>query len=160
MSRPTAVASLVATLGVALLLIARTVDAKEPLEGTWVLNTGKSTFAQLPGPRGQMRKYSMSGGTERMTSRGVSADGKPTWVEYSARYDGKDYRILGSAGGDRISLRRIDALTTESTEKHAGKATITAVRRVSADGKTLTVVTGGTLPDGRVLHATMVFDRR
>jgi hypothetical protein len=156
MNRP----SLVAILGVAFLLIAQTLEAKEPLEGTWVLNPEKSTFAQVPGPKGQMRRYSMSDGMEKMTARGISSDGQATWVEYAARYDGKDYGIVGSKGGDRISLRRIDALTTESTEKHAGKVTIIALRRVSPDGRTLTVETKGTLPDGRVLNATMVFERR
>lgn len=160
MNRPKPAASLVATLGIACLLMAQIVEATEPLAGTWLLDSKKSTYALIPGPKGQLRKYSISDGTEKMTARGVNADGKPTWVAYSARYDGKDYRIVGSAGGERISLRRIDALTTESTEKHAGKATITALRRVSPDGKTLTVLTQGTLPDGRKLNATMVFERR
>jgi hypothetical protein len=160
MNRSRPAVSLVAALAVAMLLVVQAVDANELLEGTWVLNREKSTFVQVPGPRGQMRTYSIADGLEKMTSRGISSDGKPTRVEYAARYDGKDYDIVGSAGGDRISLRRIDALTTESTEWRAGKATITALRRVSPDGKTLTVETKGTLPDGRLLNATMVFERR
>jgi hypothetical protein len=134
-------------------------NAKEPLEGTWLLDVGKSIFSPLPGLKGQMRTYAMSNGVEKMTARGIGADGKPTLVQYTARYDGNDYDIIGSSGGNRISLKRIDRLTTESTEKHDGKPTIVATRHVSDDGKTLTVDTHGTLPDGRQLQATLVFHR-
>jgi len=134
-------------------------QAKEPLEGTWLLDTGKSTFTPAPGPKGQMRTYAMSAGVEKMTARGMSGDGKSTLVQYQARYDGKDYDIVGSTGGNKISLKRIDKLTTESTQKRDGKPVIVATRRVSPDEKTLTVETKGTLPDGRMLQATMVFHK-
>jgi hypothetical protein len=101
----------------------------------------------------------MSAGVEKMTARGMSGDGKSTLVQYQARYDGKDYDIVGSTGGNKISLKRIDKLTTESTQKRDGKPVIVATRRVSPDEKTLTVETKGTLPDGRMLQATMVFHK-
>jgi hypothetical protein len=135
------------------------VQAGEPLEGTWLLDVAKSTFTPPPGLKGQMRTYTLSEGVERMTARGMSGDGKSTLVQYQARYDGKDYDIVGSVGGDKISLKRIDKLTTESTQKRAGKPVIVAIRRVSPDEKTLTVETKGTLPDGRMLQATMVFHK-
>jgi sensor domain CHASE-containing protein len=94
-----------------------------------------------------------------MTSRGISGDGKATFVQYQARYDGKDYDMAGSIGGNKISLKRIDRLTTQSTQKRDGKPVIVATRRVSTDEKTLTVETKGTLPDGRMLESTMVFAR-
>jgi hypothetical protein len=134
-------------------------NGKEPLEGTWLLDVGRSTFMPPPGLKGQMRTYSMSHGLEKMTARGIGNDGKPTLVKYEARYDGHDYEITGSAGGTRICLRRIDKQTTEATEKRDGKPTIIATRRVSDDGKTLTVETHGLLPDGRRLRATLVFRR-
>jgi len=152
-------ALLAATMALAQPLTAIAADAPDPLVGTWQLNREKSAFAPGPGPKGQMRIYAHSGDTEKLTARGVGPDGKPTLVQYAARYDGKDYPITGSAGGEQISLRRIDALTTESTEKHAGKVTIVATRTVSPDGKTLTVIHKGTAPSGQVLNLRMVFDR-
>jgi len=143
-----------------MLLAFSAAQAKEPLEGTWLLNRAESAFRQTPGPRGQMRTYSIANGVETMDSRGIGADGKTTVVHYDARYDGKDYDIVGSAGGNKIALRRIDALTTESIQKRDGKPAITATRRVSRDGSTLTVETKGTLPDGQVIDATMVFVRK
>jgi len=140
-------------------LLALAQDTKEPLAGTWLLDVAKSSFMPMPGPKGQMRTYSLADGVEQMTSRGISGAGKPTFVHYQARYDGKDYEMVGSLGGNRISLKRIDRLTTEITQKRAGKPAIVATRHVSPDGKTLTVVTKGTLPDGRMLDSTMVFHR-
>ncbi|MEJ1962606.1 MAG: hypothetical protein WDO56_14100 [Gammaproteobacteria bacterium] len=134
-------------------------EAADPLEGTWMLNLEKSTFKAAPGPKGQIRTYALANGLEKMTARGVGADKKPTLVRYEARYDGKDYDITGSIGGDKISLRRIDAQTTESSQKRDGKPVIVATRKVSADGKNLTVVSTGTLPDGQSIDSTLVFDR-
>lgn len=154
-------ASVFAALGVALFLVAaHASDVHDPLEGTWILHVEKSNFGQTPPFKGQMRTYSDSGGLETMHARGMNSEGNPTKASYQARYDGKDYSIVGSKGGDTISLRRIDALTTQSTEKRDGKVTVSAVRHVSPDGKTLTVETKGTLPSGQVLDTTMVFERR
>ncbi|MEP7246144.1 MAG: hypothetical protein ABI885_21030 [Gammaproteobacteria bacterium] len=135
-------------------------DPADPLLGTWQLDVHKSTFDPAPGPKGQLRTYARSGDAEKLTAQGISAEGKPTLVEYTARYDGKDYEIAGSSGGDQISLKRIDARTTESTQKRAGKAAIITTRTVSEDGKTLTVTTKGTNAQGVTLNNQMVFDRR
>jgi len=151
---------LVAVTAAVPLLVALAQGQKEPLEGTWLLDVHKSNFTPQPGPKGQMRTYSLTDGLEKMTSRGISGQGKSTLVHYEARYDGKDYDMVGSLGGNKISLKRIDQFTTQSTEKRAGKPVIVATRRVSADAKTLTVETKGTLPDGRSLQSTMVFQRQ
>ena len=135
-------------------------DHRDPLEGTWLLDVGKSRFMPVPGPKGQMRTYALMDGVEKMTSRGISGEGKSTFVQYQARYDGKDYDIIGSTGGNKISLKRLDRFTTRSTQKRDGKPVIIATRQVSKDERTLTVETQGTLPDGRTLNATMVFQRK
>jgi hypothetical protein len=150
-----------AALAVTFPLLAAPSFAKDPLEGKWLLNVEKSVFRGSPGPNGQLRTYEMSDdGVEKMTATGVSSEKKPTLVKYEARYDGKDYDMTGSLGGDKISLRRIDALTTESTQKRDGKPTVVAVRKVSADGKTLTVTSKGTTPGGQVIDAVQIFERR
>src|ERR1051325_11472395 len=149
MNRSRRIVCLAAALAVAFSFGARAAEAKDPLEGSWLLNLEKSTFKVAPGPKGQTRTYSLQDGVEKMTARGVSWDKKPTLVRYEARYDGKDYDITGSLGGDKISLRRINSNTTESTQKRDGKPAIVATRTVSADGKTLTVVSKGTTVEGQ-----------
>lgn len=152
---------LAAALAVTLPLFASAARARDPLEGKWQLDVEKSVFRAAPGPKGQLRTYEITeDGVEKMTATGVSAEKKQTLVRYEARYDGKDYEMTGSLGGDRISLRRIDALTTESTQKRDGKPTITAVRKVSSDGKTLTVTSKGTTPAGVEVDSLMIFERR
>ena len=144
----------------ALAVVGRTDEAANPLLGTWLLDRAQSTFTPTPGPKGQMRTYEpAAGGGEKLTARGIDSDGRPTMVQYTARYDGKDYAITGSAGGDLISLARIDKLTTRSTEKRAGKAVIVSTRTVSNDGKKLTVTTKGTTSKGEVIDSVMIFDR-
>jgi hypothetical protein len=152
-------ALLAVTIAVAHPSLGTAADAKDLLAGTWQLNREKSSFDPGPGPKGQMRVYVHHGDTEELTARGVGADGKPTLVRYTARYDGKDYPITGSAGGDHISLRHVDDFTTESTEKLGGKTTIVATRTVSPDGKTLTVIHKGSSPTGKTLNHRMVFDK-
>jgi hypothetical protein len=131
----------------------------DPLHGDWQLDVEKSTFNPGPGPKGQLRSYRVNGDHEKLTARGVTSEKKPSLVQFEAKYDGKDYPITGSSGGDKISLRRIDALTTESTQKRDGKPAIITRRTVSADGKTLTVTAKGTLPDGRALDSILIFER-
>jgi hypothetical protein len=160
MNRSRRILCLAAALAVAFSLGARAAQAKDPLEGTWLLNVEKSSFKVAPGPKGQTRTYSMSSdGVEKLTARGISWDKKPTLVRYAARYDGKDYDITGSLGGDKISLRRIDAHTTQSTQKREGKPAIVATRTVSNDGKTLTVVSKGTTAEGVEIDSTLIFER-
>jgi hypothetical protein len=92
---------LAAALAVTLPLLADPSFGKDPLEGKWQLNVEKSVFRASPGPRGQLRTYEMtSDGVEKMTATGVSSEKKPTLVKYEARYDGKDYDMTGSTGGD------------------------------------------------------------
>ena len=159
MNRSRRIVCLAAALGVALSFGAQAALAKDPLEGTWILNVEKSSFKVAPGPRGQTRTYTMHDGVERLVARGGSWDKKPTLVKYEARYDGKDYDMTGSLGGDKISLRRIDSNTTESSQKREGKPAIVATRTVSADGKTLTVVSKGTTVEGQQIDSTLIFER-
>ncbi len=160
MNRSKRILWLAAALMVALSFGVRAAHAKDPLDGTWVLNVEKSTFHGAPGPKGQVRTYTRDNDVEQLVARGVSWDKKPTLVKYSARYDGKDYDMTGSLGGDKISLRRIDSHTTESSQKRAGKAVIVATRTVSADGKTLTVVSKGTTVEGQEIDSILIFERR
>jgi hypothetical protein len=159
MNRFVRIAVLVAALAAVLPGPGRAADSADPLLGSWKLNLARSAFNGAPGPKGQLRIYQRSGDGEKLTSRGVSSEGKPTFVQYTARYDGKDYPMTGSSGGNRISLRRIDEFTSESTQKRDGKASVVTKRVVSADGKVLTVTANGTSATGGVIDATMVFDR-
>jgi hypothetical protein len=67
-------------------------QSTNPLAGTWELNVAKSKFSSAnQATRSQTREYQISGHQEKGIQKGIGPDGKPTLVEFTANYDGKDY---------------------------------------------------------------------
>ena len=128
--------------------------------GTWKLNVEKSKYNPGPAPKSLMVKFEPAGKGVKLTTEGVSADGKPTATEYTANYDGKDVPLKGSPVADTVSLRRIDALTTERTDKKAGKVVQTLTRSIAKDGKSFTVAVKGTTAKGEPINHMVVFDKQ
>jgi hypothetical protein len=134
---------------------------KDPRVGTWKLNVAKSKFDPGPAPQSQTLKIEPAGKGEKVTSESVTADGKKVTVTYTANFDGKDYPISGSAlGADKVSLKRIDARTTERTDKKDGKVVVSIKRVVSADGKTMTATVKGTNAEGKPMNNVAVFEKQ
>jgi hypothetical protein len=135
-------------------------QATDPLVGTWTLNVAKSTFSPGPGLKsGSVTFHAVPAGMHVMAEM-MDAQGAAQKTEYTANYDGKDYPITGVAGVDTVSLKKIDATTGERTDKKGGKVVGTWQRKVSADGKTLTVTQKGTDAQGRAVNNVLVFDRK
>jgi hypothetical protein len=59
-----------------------------------------------------------------------------------------------------VSLKRIDANTTERTDKKGDKVATTLRRVVAQDGKTMTVTTKGTNAEGQAVNNVIVFDKQ
>ncbi len=136
-------------------------QAKDPRIGTWKLNVAKSKFDPGPPPQSQTLKVEPSGKGEKVTSESVTADGKTVTTTYTANFDGKDYPLTGSAlGADKVSLKRIDARTTERIDKKDGKPAVTIKRVVSADGKTMTATVKGTNAEGKPMNNVAVFEKQ
>jgi hypothetical protein len=127
---------------------------------TWNLNVDKSTFSPGPGPVRLTLKVERSGDEEKVTADGVSASGQPTHSEYRAKYDGREHPITGSPTAETVSMSRIDALTTERVDKREGKVVEVRTRKLSPDGKTLTVTFTGSYAHNRPVRNEMVFERR
>ena len=135
--------------------------AKEPVGiGTWKLNVEKSKFSPGPAPQRQTVTFEPAGQGVHYTSEGVSADGKPTAQEYTTNYDGKDVPIKGSPVADTISMRRINALTTERTDKKAGKVVQTIRREVAKDGKSFTATVKGKNAKGEPVNHKLVYEKQ
>jgi hypothetical protein len=135
-------------------------QAADPAVGTWTLNVAKSTYKPGPAPKSLSVKIEAAGQGIKSTSDGVNADGSKTHSEYTANYDGKDYPLNGMADADTVSLKRMDANTTERTDKKAGKVVRTYTRKVAADGKTMTATIKGTDEKGRAIDNTVVLERK
>ena len=159
MQRITRIVTLSITFAV-LLAINLPAQAPEPRNGTWELNVAKSTHSPGPGPKSAMRTYDIAGQKIKYVSKGMDAEGKPTLVQYTAEFDGKDYPLTGSTDVDTISLKKIDAHNFQAIQKKAGKVVITTNNVVSPDGKVMTVTSKGTNANGESVNNVQVYDRR
>jgi hypothetical protein len=105
-------------------------------------------------------KVEASGQGEKVTTEGVNANGTPTMTQYTANFDGKDYPLTGSQDFDTVSLKRIDARTTERTDKKGDKVVRTLTRVVSQDGKTMTVTIKGTNAQGQAVNNVEMYEKQ
>jgi len=135
-------------------------QASDARIGTWKLNVAKSKYSPGPAPQSLTVKVEPSGQGEKATAEFVNADGTRTTTQYTANFDGKDSPLTGSRIADTVSLKRIDARTTERTDKKGDKVAQTLRRVVSQDGKTMTVTTKGTNAQGQAVNNVVVFDKQ
>ena len=135
-------------------------QAADPIVGTWKLNVSKSKYDPGPAPKSLTAKIEAAGEGEKLTADGVRGDDSIIRVEYTAQFDGKDYPISGSPMADTVSLKRLDANTTERTDKKGGKVVQTLTRKVSSDGKTATITIKGTDAEGRPINHLAVFEKQ
>jgi hypothetical protein len=139
--------------------IAVAAQGTDPRVGTWHVNVAKSKYSPGPAPKSQMLKIEAAGKGEKVTSETVSASGEKTVTEYTADFDGKPHPLKGSATADMVTLKRIDAHTTERVDSKGGKTVMTYHRVVSKDGKTMTVTSKGTNAQGQAVDNTIVFEK-
>jgi hypothetical protein len=144
-------------------IFAAVVSAQAPkgLAGTWKLDVAKSKFSPGPAPKSMTITYTPGpGDTMKIVVDVTPGDGTAAqhW-EMSGGYDGKDNPVTGNPNADTISMKRVDDMHGESTFKKAGKVSATNMRTLSADGKTLTIVSKGTTADGKPRMDTQVFTK-
>jgi hypothetical protein len=135
-------------------------QASDPRIGTWKLNVAKSTYSPGPAPQSSMLKVEAAGQGEKVTSEGVNAQGERTATQSTANFDGKDYPLTGSSVADTVSLKRIDAWTTEQTVKKGGKVIVIFTRVVSRDGKTMTTTAKGTNAQGQPVNNVTIWEKQ
>jgi hypothetical protein len=133
--------------------------AANPLMGTWKLNEAKSKIT--PGTlKNTHVVYSGMLGQMKVTSDGVGANGKPVHIEWSGKFDGKDYPVAGDPNSDTRSYTKVNDRTLTTTAKKNGKVTVTGQIVVSADGKSRTVTINGTTPKGKKFKNVAVYDKQ
>ena len=136
-------------------------QSADPAYGVWKLNAAKSKFSPGPAPKEVTVTIEGAGAGRKVGVAGVAADGTPLTWGYTANLDSKDARVTGSnPDGDVVMLKRVAPNATRTTFKLGGKRTIVSGVSVSADGKTLTVVTTGVNAKGQTVNNTQVFDKQ
>ena len=111
-------------------------------DGTWQLNQGKSQLA------GDTMQYSDLGNGELKFTNSVQT--------YVIKTDGSP--IQTPLGGVR-TFKKVDDQTYENSLKRDGVLLSTAVYELSADGKTLTINSKGTRPNGDTFENHLIYMR-
>ena len=153
-------ATALVTIVIAAAAVELAAQGADPLVGTWELNVAKSKDTPGPAPKSETRTYVVAGQDIKASSKGVDGSGKPTAASWTINYDGKDRPLTGNPDADMLSLKRVNAITAEFTQKRAGKVVITGTRTISSDGKVMTITSKGTNALGQNIDDVEVFDKR
>ena len=109
--------------------------------GTWRLNPDKTTANdnELLSSSLVMR-YEPHPEGEAVTTWRVTHDKRSETVSYILRYDGKDYPYpLQRERADSMCARKLEDGSTEVLGKKAGNVVSQEIRRLSADGRQMTI---------------------
>jgi len=128
--------------------------------GTWKLNPDKSSYSPGPAPKSNTVTINSDADSIKLSSDGIDATGNPTHVEYTAKYDGKDYPITGVPNADTVALERPDANTIRSTMKKGDLVVMTVTSVISKDGKTRTSTFKGKNAAGVDVNNVVVYDKQ
>ena len=134
-----------------------TADPPPQLIGTWHLVVAKSKYTPGPPPRSETRVYRrQSDGVHGVVTR-VLADGKTEKFEYMANF-GQDIVVTGIPDYDRVTLRKVDELTSDAVLSHAGNVYGVARRAIAQDGRSMTI-TFDRKGDDRRVHNVAVYEK-
>lgn len=146
-------------LGVIMAFGTLTLAQSDPFVGTWVLNVDKSTFntggagvrsrTLTIAPKGDMFNH-----TQDTYLQGQDAVLK---VIFDAKYDGSPAAVTGAAFS-QVSFTRMGRTMTRKAVD-VGMEVETATYTLSADGKTLTIVTKGN-NRGTEYGSTQIFEKK
>lgn len=134
--------------------------AADQLSGTWKMNAEKSKYSPGPPTKSLTVVVVSDENNYKVEATGTDGEGKPINVQYSAKFDGKDYLATGIANADTVSVKRIDANTVEVMQKKDGKVVMTVTSKVSNDGKTRTSTWRGKNAEGKEVHNVVVFEKQ
>ena len=155
----------VITMFFVLAAVATVAMAADPWNGTWKLNPAKSSApgGRLPHPN-STNIIDIQGETIHLISNQTNAEGKPERVEYTAKFDGKEYpvKISPAPSGSQqytISLKRLDARNREFVEK-IGNFTIKGQDILSEDGKSFKRIGINKDAQGRDTSPVQVFEKQ
>lgn len=153
-------AAFTATLLLVVLALNVSAAPADKHSGTWKMDTAKSTFSPGPAAKSITVKIDSDADNIKLSSDGIDAAGNPTHIEYTAKYDGKDYTITGAPNADTVALERPDPDTVKSTLKKAGQVVMTVTSVVSKDGKTRTSTFKGKDAQGQDVNNVVVYNKQ
>ena len=142
------------TLGaLALAVVSTAAQSTEPIVGTWKLDVAKSTYKPGPAPKSTTLVVTAEGKGVKVAVDAVNGDGSPLKWGFTTVRDGKEVApVTGNPMFDTVTASRESAHAGTNVYKKAGKEVMTSKVAIAADGKTMTVTTTGTNPQGQAVH--------
>ncbi len=123
-------------------------QARSPWFGTWKLNVAKSLFRPAPPYKGATRRIEPVDGGIIIIDDLVRSRGGILHLEWTGKFDGRDYPVQGVEIVLTNAYRCADSYTCELTQRTDGEVSAVARLQISPDGGTLVTVTssrsGGT----------------
>ena len=131
-----------------------------PWLGAWQLDPARSARMQ-PSPYKRVTlTIERAGDGLKVTYDMVGTRGGVTHMEWTGRFDGKDYIMQGMDSVLTNAYRKIDDRSYEIVIKRDGEVAATARVAVSPDGQTLNVATEGQNASGQIMRTTTVYERK
>lgn len=148
-------------------------QAPAPWFGTWQLDPGKSTKRPTPSPyrrvrtriepaaeAGHNQPEAQADAPVKVSYEMVGVRGGVTRMEWTGRFDGRDYPMQGVDYVMTNAYRSLDGHSYEIVVKVDGVRAATAVAVVSPDGRALTVRTSERDARGGTITTTAVYARQ
>lgn len=96
----------------------------------------------------------------KVTVDGMDAVGAATHNEWTGKFDGKDYPVIGDSTSDKRAYKRINDHTLSLTAKKGGRVTMTGLIIISDDGKDRIVNVTGHNAKGEKIKSYAVYDKQ
>jgi hypothetical protein len=128
--------------------------------GLWRLNLDRSTYRPGPAPY-RRATYRIEPHAEgiRVVYDMVRPRGGVTHLEWTGRFDGRDYPVQGVEEVVTYAYRRIDAKSYDVVTKLDGRPAATSRAVLSADGRSITTTTAGRDSRGVDVTTITVYER-
>jgi hypothetical protein len=149
------------TLAITLLTCAFALAADSPFVGNWTMNKAKSridpTLPKIDTLSVQVTQAGPAALKAVVTTNGTAAP--------VADIDGKEHAVTPTTTqpntmGTTHYVSTLKGKTMDTVFKKDGKTVGTRKVSLSADGKTMTAVTDGTLLNGQKVHSSVVLDKQ
>lgn len=127
--------------------------------GTWKINLAKSDYGAATPPRTYTASFkAVENGFSCITDQ-VTSDGKAVHYEYTVKFDGRDYPVMGYPRYDAISVKKLDDRSWDWSMKKDGVVVSAGTTSYSPDGKVRTLTWSSTDATGKTFEVKAIFDR-
>jgi hypothetical protein len=133
--------------------------ASDAQMGTWKLNEAKSKIG-AGAPKNNTVIVEAAGDNIKVTLEGMAPNGSATHVEWTGKFDGKDYPSTGNPNEDMRAYTPLSDRALHFESKKSGKVMLSGHVEISANGKVRTVTANGTTPDGKKFRITAIYDKQ